>query len=171
MADENSTTVDLWGNEVFCLPRKRGRPPFEWTEENANKISMLLSLGWSNDRIASCVKDPRTGKCISVPTLKRYFRAELGHRDVARDQLTAWQIDKAFRAAEAGNVGAMRVLDKLIDKNDMMLAERSIAGKDNGKDQADVKLGKKQTSAIAAKDADQALDDQLEAEAQRSVRH
>lgn len=121
MSDENSTEIDLFGNEVYVIKRTRGRPKFVWTKENSLKVSMLLAMGWNNDRIATTVLDPRTGKSISVPTLKRHFRSELSARDTARDQLTARQFMLAYGAAESGNVGAMRLFDQLKEKNDLML--------------------------------------------------
>lgn len=126
---------------------------------------MLLAMGWGNERIAGCILDPRTGKPISVPTLKRYFRAELKVREVARDQLTARRLMMAHDAAESGNVGAMRLLDQLIAKNDSavadaMLGDRSHATKPE-------KPGKKELSAEKAASAEQRLRD----EAKRARKH
>lgn len=166
MSDENQVVIDLFGNERYLTPRKKGRPPFEWTEENSHKINMLLALGWTNERIAGCILDPRTGKPISVPTLKRHFRAELQVRDVARDQLNARRMMTAMQAAESGNVGAMRLLDQLIEKNDLMRAEDRL--KNCGKSAADPKpekLGKKQLGAQAAEAAEDRLEDFLKKEA------
>lgn len=166
MSDENLKVVDLFGNERYLKSGKKGRPPFEWTEENSNKVSMLLALGWTNERIAGCILDPRTGKPISIPTLKRYFRSELQVRDVARDQLNAHRVMLAMQAAEAGNVGAMRLLDQLIDKNDLMRAEDRL--KDCGKAVENTKpekVGKKQLNAQAADEAEGRLEDILRNEA------
>lgn len=123
---------DLWGNPVYSRKGKKGRPPFERTEENAHKVSMLLALGWTNERIAGCILDPRTGKSISVPTLKRHFRSELQVRDVARDQLNAARFLRVMEAADKGNVGAMRLLGQMIDQNDMMLAAKRIRDAQKG---------------------------------------
>lgn len=154
MTDENSTTTDLWGNTVYVEKRKKGRPKFEWTPENSRKISMLLAVGWSNQRIADCVLDPRTGLSISIATLKRYFRAELAERDAQRDRLNARQLmvaaDKAFND---GNVGAMRLLDKLIDKNDLMKAAAALdAVQGKGAKEA-APLGKKEQALLDAQEA------------------
>lgn len=124
----------LWGDPVYRVSRLRGRPPFEWTQENSFKVSMLLAAGWSNARIAGTVLDPRTGKSISVPTLKRYFRAELSQRDHARDQLVAKQLMVAANQAFGGNVGAMRLLDQLIAKNDQKLAASKMTQPAEGED-------------------------------------
>lgn len=159
----------LWGDPVYRIKRTRGRPPFEWTEENSFKVSMLLACGWSNDRIAGTILDPRTGKRISVPTLKRHFRSELAHRDNARDQLKARQLMTAARAAFEGNVGAMRLLEQLIEKNDRMEAEREISKKPPQPAAAD-RLGKKALDREKAQTAEQLLLAELRGEAGDIVR-
>ncbi|MFP1646107.1 hypothetical protein [Pontitalea aquivivens] len=159
----------LWGDPVYRVKRKRGRPPFEWTEENSFKVSMLLACGWSNDRIAGTILDPRTGLKISVPTLKRYFRSELAVRDQARDQLKARQLLTAAQAAFAGNVGAMRLLEQLVEKNDRMEAEREVKKATQAPAAAD-RLGKKALDKAKAADAERALLEQLTREADRSGR-
>lgn len=142
--------VNLWGEPVYRTARKRGRPPFEWTEENSHKVSMLLAMGWSNDRIAGVVLDPRTGKPISGPTLKRHFRSELSVRDKARDLLLSKQLLAASNEAFAGNVGAMRFLNQLIEKNDAALASARLT-RDEQDDAASERRGKKAAAVAQAK--------------------
>lgn len=161
MDRENSTSVDLFGNVVFDAPRTRGRPPFERTDENARKVSMLLAMGWSNARIAGVIRDPRTGKPISVPTLKRHFRSELQVREVARDQLIARQMMRVWEAAEGGNVGAERVFLKLLEQNDLMQVASNLD--DEISEKKSEALGKKQISALAAEAAEQNLEAELKA--------
>ncbi|MCA0848326.1 hypothetical protein [Salipiger thiooxidans] len=170
--DENSYEVDLWGNKVYKRKCKRGRPAFERTEENARKVSMLLAMGWANSRIARCIIDPRTGKHISEPTLKRYFRSELQERDFARDRLFARQLEVAATAAfEHGNVGAMRFFNQLVEKNDTMRAEERMGRGDAQDAPAEEKLGKKAADALAAEEADRLLMAELEQEAAGGKRH
>ncbi len=159
MGSENSGEVlgfNLWGEPVYRDRRTKGRPPFEWTEENSKKVSMLLAMGWGNERIAGVVLDPRTGKSISVPTLKRHFRAELTVRDQARDLLRSRQLTAAAKMAfeGKGNVGAMRLFEQLVAKNDMMLAAERLAraGKEPEKDAAPAAAGKKETARRKARD-------------------
>ncbi|MGV6840576.1 MAG: hypothetical protein ACWA40_10325 [Planktomarina sp.] len=161
MDHENSTSFDLFGNVVFDTPKTKGRPPFERTEENARKISMLLAMGWSNARIAGVIRDPRTGKSISVPTLKRYFRSELKVRDSARDQMMARQMMRVWEAAEGGNVGAERVFMTLLEKNDLMQAATKLD--DQIQEKKPEAMGKKQIRAMAANTAKQKLDAELKA--------
>lgn len=164
MSDENSTSVDLFGNPYFEGPARRGRPPFERTEENARKVSMLLAMGWSNSRIASVIRDPRTGKSISEPTLKRHFRSELKVRDFARDQMTARQLMQAWGAAEEGNVGAMRFFDQLKDKNDLMQAEDRVRRKPPEAPKVE-KAGKKVLQQNEAQDAEDRMKAKVKKEA------
>jgi hypothetical protein len=169
---EDSFEIDFWGNRTFSRKGKRGRPPFERTEENARKVSMLLAMGWNNARVARCIIDPRTGKHISEPTLKRYFRSELQERDFARDRLIARQLEVAAVAAfENGNVGAMRFFNQLVEKNDLMRAEDRIGRPDRQDEAKEEKLGKKETSARAAEEADALLMAELELEASGDKRH
>ncbi|MBV7408194.1 resolvase [Maritimibacter sp. DP1N21-5] len=153
--------VDLFGNPVFRVLGTRGRPPFERTDENARKVSMLLAMGWSNERIAGVIRDPRTGKSISVPTLKRYFRPELQVRLVARDMLMARQLEVAFAKAEEGNVGAMKHFLQLVEKNDLMLAAKRMADDLPDEDDKPAAVGKKEAARRAALDAVSDEDDHL----------
>jgi hypothetical protein len=169
---DNSYEVDLWGNQVYVRKGKRGRPPFERTEENARKVSMLLAMGWNNSRIASCIIDPRTGKAVSEPTLKRYFRSELQERGMARDRLVARQLEVAATVGfEKGNVGAMRLFQQLLEKNDMMSAEDRYGKPDGAAETEKETRGKKEISASVAKDADDALMAELDQEAKARVQH
>ncbi len=170
MSDNDLADLDLWGNAVYRTAGKKGRPPFERTEENSCKVSMLLAMGWSNDRIASVIRDPRTGTPISVPTLKRHFRSELKMRLVARDQMVARQLMQSWKQADKGNVGAMRFFETLRQKNDMMAAEEMM-GQPRTAAAAKAKPGKKEVNQQAALDADAALDAELEREADGARRH
>jgi len=152
--NENPDGLDLFGNPVYSTKGKRGRPKFQRTDENARKVSMLLGLGWSNSRIASCVVDPRTGNAISEPTLKRYFRSELSERNKMRDRLDARRFERTWESAEGGNIGAERLLMQLMEKNDLMGASRRLDEAQSGKTgeaaQTEPKLGKKEAAQQAA---------------------
>lgn len=148
---ENPDGLDLFGNAVYTTKGKRGRPPFEWTSENSCKVSMLLGLGWSNSRIAACIVDPRTGKAISEPTLKRYFRSELQERNTMADRLEARRFQRVWDAAEQGNIGAERLLMQMLEKNALMGAGRKFAEAQKGKkSETAEKLGKKEAAIQAA---------------------
>lgn len=160
MSDEKSANIigkNLFGEPVYSSSKTRGRPAFEWTEKNSHKVSMLLAMGWTNARIASVIQDPRTGKSISEPTLKRYFRSELKVRDHARDMLNTSMLMIAYEKSCEGNVGAMRHFEKLVEKNDAVLADARLRGTSQKKDEKPKKpLGKKE---LERQQAHETIDD------------
>lgn len=142
---------DLFGNPVRAGHGARGRPAFEVTEEIRNKIKLGLALGWNQERIAA-------GVAISPATLKRYFRAELKTRDMARDQLDLRRFELVMAEANKGNVGAIKELGKMLERNDQMVAGRKFqdaqAGdSDDRKPRAEKPLGKKEAAQRAAETA------------------
>lgn len=135
-----------------------GRPPFLWTQENANKVKLLLALRWNTERIAGALG-------ITAPTLRKVFFRELKLRDMARDALMARRLELCWQQVEAGNVGAMKLLDQIVASNDLALAGRQLRndGKADdaaqGKAKAAVPKGKKdqaveRASDLIAKDPD-----------------
>lgn len=152
-------TFDLFGNPVRAGKGKRGRPAFEVTERNRNKVKLLLAMGWSGDRIANAIE-------CSLATLKRYFRAELSVRDQMRDRMDAEHLLRVAEQAAAGNVGAQRLFLQLVDRNDRMEAERMLSQQPKTD-----RVGKKEERALAARDAEAELLAELEQEARADVRH
>ncbi len=149
----------MFGNPVRPGKGARGRPSFEVTERNRNKVKLLLAMGWSNDRVAHAVE-------CSLATLKRHFRAELKFRDEMRDRLDAERLMVVTEKALDGVVGAQRLLAEMIERNDRMEIERSLAADRKKKEPA---LGKKQIDAAKARDADAELMAELDMEAERSA--
>lgn len=138
---------DLFGNPVRDGHGKRGRPAFEVTPEKVNKIKLGLALGWSNQRLANAL-------ACSLATLKRHFRAELVERDMARDQLDLQRFTLVMDQALKGNVGAIRELGRMIERNDQMLADRRISeAQDESADRPKKPVGKKEAAQIAANEA------------------
>ncbi|TQS73977.1 hypothetical protein ERN12_02865 [Rhodobacteraceae bacterium] len=129
---------------------------------------MLLAAGWSNARIAGVILDPRTGKSISEPTLKRHFRSELAIRGAARDRMVAEQMMRVWTSAQQGNVGAERLFGQMMERNDRMEADRVYAKEPKAKVE---KLGKKMIDERKAYDADEALQAELDQEALHNVKH
>ncbi len=73
---------DLFGDPIPENHGKRGRPPHMVTQENRNKVMMLLALGRSNERIAAALG-------ITAPTLRKNYFRELKGRLDARERLDA----------------------------------------------------------------------------------
>ncbi|OLP56660.1 hypothetical protein BJF92_11265 [Rhizobium rhizosphaerae] len=157
---------DLFGNPVPLGRGKRGRPEHVPTIENRNRVSMLLALGWSNERIANSL-------AITLPTLRKHYFSELKQRGAMRDRLEARRLELAWRTAEAGNVGAMKEFGRLVEKSDRMEIERELAQdrKQDAAPEKEARLGKKALEAQRALDADAELTSELEQEAARNARH
>lgn len=154
---------DLFGQPVRSGYGMKGRPPYVPTDKDRNKIKLLLALGWSNTRVAN-------GLGISLATLKRYFRAELKVKDAMRDQLDARRFEIVMEQANAGNVGALRELSRMLDRNDQMEVERQMATSPRPLQQQE-RLGKKVIDEQRAMDADADLMAELESEAAQHARH
>lgn len=153
---------DLFGHPVREGLGARGRPPFEPTEKDRNKVKLLLALGWANPRVANAIG-------VSPATLKRYFRAELKARDAMRDRLDARRVEIAMEQANAGNITALRELGALIERNDRMEIERTLGAKRS--DPAPERPGKKAIDEKRALAADADLMAELESEAANNARH
>ncbi|WP_153005325.1 hypothetical protein [Aureimonas ureilytica] len=97
-----------------------------------------LALGWNNDRIAN-------GLGISRPTLLKAYARELKTRDMARDRMDLRIVEKLFEGVNAGNVGAIKELRKVVERNDMMQAADAARFKSREPDEEKPKvLGKKE---------------------------
>ena len=143
-----SENLDLFGHVIPDWKGKRGRPPYEPTESDRNKIKLLLALGWSIERMAN-------GIGVSPATVKRHFRAELKVRGAMRDRLEARRFELAMEMANAGNVAALKELGKMIERSDMMLIDdRLRQAQDKVAPAAkEEKLGKKEAQREAARTA------------------
>jgi len=131
---------DLFGDVVTLPNGRRGRPAHVACQKNRNKVIMLLALGWSNQRIADALH-------VSLPTLKKYYFSELKARSVQRDRLDAWRFEVVIKKATSGDMSAMKELDRMIVRNDRVLAAARIAD-----EPADEKVGKKEEARRAAAD-------------------
>ena len=130
---------DLFGDPVAEHGPRGGRPPHIATQENRNKVSMLLAFGWNNERIARAIH-------VTPKTLRRRYFPELRFRDEARDRLDATLAMNLWRQVEAGNVSAMREFRDLVEHNDLMLL-----GGQRRPEPKQPKLGKKEALLAAQK--------------------
>lgn len=140
---------DLFGDPVPERHGRRGRPAHVRTERNANKVKLLLALGWSNERIASAL-------FITLPTLRKHYFSELKARAVMRDRLDARLAESLWQqGVEKGNVGAIREFRKLLERNDTMAGQRDFYEGQRETPTKEPKLGKKEQAALAAQKAGQ----------------
>lgn len=152
---------DLFGNPVREGFGKRGRPPYEPSEKDRNKVKLLLAMGWSTERIGNALG-------VSGKTVQRYFSPELKARDAMRDKLEARRLEIAMEQANAGNITALRELGALIERNDRMEPERGLSSRPSSPDRA-AKLGKKVADEQRAHEADADLMAELEREAAQNA--
>lgn len=151
---------DLFGDPVPANRGRRGRPQHIPTQENRNKVSMMLAWGWSNERIAAVLR-------CTLPTLRKHYFSELKFREVARDRLTMEHASMLWRLGKDGNVAALREFDRVMERNDRMEVERSMAAAPADR-QAAERVGKKVEDARRAIDVDAELTAELELEAEQS---
>lgn len=105
---------DLFGDPVPPNWGERGRPQHVPTQQNRNRVSLLVALGWSPPRIAAAL-------FVTAPTLRKHYFSELKFAQVARDRLVAQLGIKLLEGVNAGNVSAIREFQKYLERNDLML--------------------------------------------------
>lgn len=113
--------------------KNSGRPPYEPTDEDREKVRVLKAGGMSNEAIAEVVG-------ISEPTLRKHFSSdlEIGGAKVAAEVLMA-----RYRSALGGNVSAQ---NKMLEQ----IGAATAAGKVKQREAKAPKLGKKQEQQQAA---------------------
>lgn len=136
--------LDLFGDPVPPNHGRRGRPQHVPTNENRKHVSMMLALGWGNERIAAALR-------VTLPTLRKHYFSELKVRDVARDRLDLRLAMKLWDQVEAGNVGAMREFQRFRDRNDAVVGHNDFyAAQRRDEEPMPAPLGKKEAEARAA---------------------
>ncbi len=84
--------------------RTKGRPAYEPTDEDREKVRILRASGMSMPAISEAMD-------IAEPTLRKYFSLDL---EIAQAKVTADVMIARYRAAMAGNVQAQnRLLEQL----------------------------------------------------------
>ena len=136
--------LDLFGEPVPANWGERGRPQHIASQQNRNRVSMLVALGWSNVRIAAAL-------FVTLPTLRKHYFSELKFRDVARDRLNATMATKLWDLFMSGNVAAGKEFRDFVEKNDLMLYGQT---SQPSKPEKIPKLGKKEAAVAAAHQPD-----------------
>lgn len=135
---------DLFGDPVPDGWGRRGRPEHIATNENRDKVLMLLALGWSNERIASALG-------ITPPTLRKAYRRELKLRGQQRDRLNAAIAMRLWQGVQDGNISAVREFEAFLEKNDLMNFGQASPPDRSAPEK---KLGKKEAALAAAQKPD-----------------
>jgi hypothetical protein len=141
---------DLLGDPIPENFGRRGRPAHIPTQENRNKVRLLLAFGWTDPRIAQALR-------ITTPTLRKHYFRELRHREEARPALEASALMMVYKSAAEGNASAQKELLRLIDRLNMTAAEQAINDRQQGDERA-ARLGKKEAAALAAQSAGEGSD-------------
>lgn len=144
-----SENLDLFGWPVAEPRDKAGRPEHVRTEENVNKIMMLIAFGFKNSEVAAAIG-------VSQPTLRKHYFQALDQRRVAGLMLKAKHFEAVYTKAIVDRDSTMlKELGKLIEKHD--LAEvASKFGEQTGA--ARTKMGKKQVAQVEAQTAGEGSD-------------
>lgn len=132
---------DLFGDPVPANWGQRGRPEHVPSQQNRNRVNMLVAMGWGNARIAAAL-------FITQPTLRKHYFSELKFREVARDRLVAGMLTKHWELFMAGNVAAGKEFRDLMKENDLMLYGQTQQPRQQEVKQP--KLGKKEAALVAA---------------------
>jgi hypothetical protein len=127
LSQENSDQACLFGWPAMPWKGARGRPPHVPTEENINKVKLLMALDWTAERIANALG-------ISQPTLRRHYLSVLKLRALARDALDARRAELLWQQVEKGNVGAMKQFGQMVEEADRKSMSRKVAAAEDGDD-------------------------------------
>ena len=114
-----SEKYDLLGDPIPENFGKRGRPPHIPTQENRNRVRLLLGLDWDIERIAKSLR-------ITKPTLRKHYFSELKHQDEARHQVEAVHLEMLWDQCKAGNVAAIKEWRRMMDRAQQEEADRKL---------------------------------------------
>ena len=110
--------------------KNSGRPPYQPTDEEREKVRVLKAGGMSNEAIAAALG-------ISEPTLTKYFSSDI---EVGAAKVTAEIMMARYNSAKAGNVAAQ---NKVLELAGAVRAQEKRAP-------AEPKPGKKEERQAAA---------------------
>ena len=136
---QDDRATDLFGNPVRERTGVRGRPSLQIDPKDRDMVEAALARGWGNQRIANTLG-------ISLPSLKRYFRAALQKRDIMRDRLE-------LAAIEDGNMTAMKQLRELMDRDGLTRQKVVLEAQQQEAQAAGIGMGKKEAAQRAAEEA------------------
>lgn len=139
MADEY---FDLFGDPIPEGFSGRGRPPHQPTQEKRWKVMLLLALEKTEDDVAAAIG-------ITAKTLRKHYSRELKVRDEMRLRLDASILAKLASEAAGGKVGAIKELNRMLEKHDQVRLSKSIAQRKAPEEKASP-AGKKEKARQAA---------------------
>ena len=90
-------------DEAVSGRERGGRPKHNASQRTRNRVTRMTAFGWTNERIAGVLG-------VTLPTLKKHYRAELKLRGTARDRLIVDTATILWQQFQDGNTGAGRPL-------------------------------------------------------------
>ena len=114
-ASKKSTKRAAKKSTLARPPKGPGRPPFEPTDAQREKVKSLAGLGVAQERIRHYIRD--SGEPISKNTLIKHFRTEL---DEGLLEAEALLLESLFNQA----VGRAKVVEILADGTRKVVSER-----------------------------------------------
>jgi hypothetical protein len=91
-----------------------GRPAHNATQRNRNRVTRMVAFGWADERIGNVLG-------ITLPTLKKHYRAELKLRGTARDRLIVEAATTFWQQFQDGNTNAGKAFMALAERNDLAI--------------------------------------------------
>ncbi|MBW8911011.1 MAG: hypothetical protein JF564_03770 [Sphingomonas sp.] len=132
--------VDLFGDPVPASRGKKGRPPHLPTAENRRFVQVALACGRIEEDIAKALR-------ITQRTLNKHYFHELSGKASARMRLEMKNMTAMVEQVEKGNVSAMSLLAKRLDKIEQRDLARQMSTE---RPSAPRPLGKKEAAAQTA---------------------
>lgn len=129
---------DLFGDPIPEGFKGRGRPPHVVTEQKRKLVSTLAAFDKSDDQIAAALG-------VTGPTLRKYYFRELQMRVGGRVRLEGMALVSLADQVSAGNVSAIALLMKKIERHEIALLSDKVSGVKKIE-----KLGKKEQRRAAA---------------------
>jgi hypothetical protein len=138
-----SANFDLFGLPVREARGEAGRPSHVPTDEIRNKVMVLFALGWTKDAVAEAIG-------LSMPTFRKYYFSEIKMQDIALLRVKSRHIDRLWRKAESGDVGAMKEIGKMLDRVELVALSERVNDRREAEPVRAPKLGKKEQQKVAA---------------------
>ena len=134
---------DLLGDPIPPEHTGRGRPPHVPDDEKLFKVMLLLAIEKSEDDVAKSIG-------ITAKTLRKHYSRQLKVRDEARLRLEGEILARLAVEAAGGNVGAIKELNRLLEKYDHAKLSKSVANRPAISARSPLPLGKKEAAKMAA---------------------
>jgi hypothetical protein len=126
---------------------KSGRPEHVATDENRNKVMMMLAFRCKNSEIAGALG-------VSQPTLRKHYLQQLQQRRVATIQLRASRWAALYHKAVVDrDTSALKELGKEIERHDVAELAAKFADDRPPPARSPKRLGKKEAAQLEAESA------------------